>query len=254
MVRNEDGGRRPLSHRIPFVLFPLVIKNVVRYAVAAVVLGGVLAPLLAGGAAAETLFGKSYIEITDPTAAPKWDNAVAALKRDQRTLARCVEGQGCATRAVRAWRKLIADVAADPRGPVVAVNALVNDRVAEVADDAIYGQADYWASPLETLARGRGDCEDFAILKMATLAHLGVPVDTMRVVIVQIPRRAELTSTMHAVLLAGRGDEAVVLDNLREDVVTVGQARDYTPIYAIRLLPGGRPMVMASNGTTGTAQ
>ena len=33
------------------------------------------------------------------------------------------------------------------------------------SDAEVWGQTDYWASPLEMLAKGRGDCEDYVIGK-----------------------------------------------------------------------------------------
>lgn len=44
------------------------------------------------------------------------------------------------------------------------INKTVNTSIIYTAD-----QDDYWQSPGETLTRGRGDCEDYAILKAAML-------------------------------------------------------------------------------------
>ena len=44
---------------------------------------------------------------------------------------------------------------------------------------------DYWASPLETLDKGRGDCEDYAIAKYFSLLAAGVPVARLRLVYVR---------------------------------------------------------------------
>ena len=44
------------------------------------------------------------------------------------------------------------------------VNDIVN-RIPYVSDAALYGQTDYWATPMEFIKNG-GDCEDFAITNM----------------------------------------------------------------------------------------
>lgn len=49
------------------------------------------------------------------------------------------------------------------------VNMAVNQRVEFRHDDASMAGADDWATPCETLARGAGDCEDFAIVKFYLL-------------------------------------------------------------------------------------
>jgi hypothetical protein len=41
-------------------------------------------------------------------------------------------------------------------------------------DARLFGEADYWQSPEEFLARGSGDCEDYALLAQAVLERQGV--------------------------------------------------------------------------------
>lgn len=66
------------------------------------------------------------------------------------------------------------------------VDALVDAQIKYMSDAETYGaeKAGYFASPMETLAKRQGDCEDFAILKYFALRHLGVPADKMFVVAV----------------------------------------------------------------------
>ena len=40
---------------------------------------------------------------------------------------------------------------------------------------AQWGVPDRWSPPLETLATGRGDCEDYAIAKYVALTAAGIP-------------------------------------------------------------------------------
>lgn len=57
------------------------------------------------------------------------------------------------------------------------------------ADDmSTWGRADYWASPDETLALRKGDCDDRAVL-FASIIHneLGVPSDSILFVKVSFP-------------------------------------------------------------------
>ena len=53
------------------------------------------------------------------------------------------------------------------------VQAVVHDRIRWMSDATQWGQHDNWASANQTLARGAGDMEDRAILKMQVLRALG---------------------------------------------------------------------------------
>ncbi len=78
-----------------------------------------------------------------------------------------------------------------------AVNAAVNKDIAFVWDRWNYGIEERFATPAETLREGRGDCEDFAIMKYFLLRHLDVPADNLLLAVVDIPKG------LHMVLLAG---------------------------------------------------
>ena len=54
-----------------------------------------------------------------------------------------------------------------------AVNWYVNKRVRFVDDSRQFGRADVWSAAADTLRRGRGDCEDYAIAKLQMLRRAG---------------------------------------------------------------------------------
>ena len=66
-----------------------------------------------------------------------------------------------------------------------AVNGYVNARVRFVDDRIQFGVADRWMPASETLARGRGDCEDFALAKRAMLRAAGVPDKDLYLVVLK---------------------------------------------------------------------
>jgi hypothetical protein len=77
------------------------------------------------------------------------------------------------------------------------VNAAVNKDIAFVWDQWNYTIEERFATPAETLREGRGDCEDYAIMKYFLLRHLDVPTDNLLLAVVDIP------DGKHMVLLAG---------------------------------------------------
>lgn len=62
---------------------------------------------------------------------------------------------------------------------VKSVDSAIDELLTYTADKDLYGVIEYWATPLETLTRGKGDCEDFSTLKYYTLRYLGVPASKM---------------------------------------------------------------------------
>jgi predicted transglutaminase-like cysteine proteinase len=113
-----------------------------------------------------------------------------------------------------------------PLARVEAVNRYVNGRVQFVDDSRQYGREDHWVAASETLRRGRGDCEDYAIAKLQMLRAAGVPDRDLYLVIAKdLVRRAD-----HALLVVRAGDRMVVLDNGTDRLLDADDVGDYRPI------------------------
>jgi len=98
-------------------------------------------------------------------------------------------------------------------------------------DDIIHWKTeDYWATPLEFLATGAGDCEDFAIAKYFTLLELGVNESKMRITYVKSLRRNQ----PHMVLTFFTSPKSIpeVLDNLIPEIKPATQRSDLLPVYS----------------------
>ncbi|PWK76752.1 transglutaminase-like cysteine peptidase [Aminobacter sp. AP02] len=111
---------------------------------------------------------------------------------------------------------------------LVSVNRAVNTMIAYRKDEVVYGNLDYWAKPAEILSRGAGDCEDFAILKMAALIEAGVPAQSMSLVVLQDRSRG----VFHAVLSVATQSGTFILDNLSNGVLRDGDLKSYIPLYS----------------------
>jgi len=116
-----------------------------------------------------------------------------------------------------------------------ALNHFFNRRIQSRDDTELWGQVDHWASPLEMLEKGAGDCEDFAIAKFFSLVALGMPVHKLRLVYV----RAQLGGPggpvqAHMVLAyyASPGAEPLILDNLIGDVRSASRRPDLAPVFS----------------------
>lgn len=138
---------------------------------------------------------------------------------------------------VRAWRSLIAHAATlDEREKLQRTNAFFNRRIAFDDDRLVWQQSDYWATPLETLGSGAGDCEDFSIAKYMSLRALGVPAEKLRLIYVraQIGGPQSRVSQAHMVVgyYASPDAEPLILDNLIGEVRPAARRPDLYPIFS----------------------
>jgi predicted transglutaminase-like cysteine proteinase len=143
-------------------------------------------------------------------------------------------GQG-AVAALPSLQAMLAEARAqDELHRLVTVNRFFNSQVAFRPDIEIWGQDDYWASPLQTLALGRGDCEDFVIAKYASLLAADVAMDRLRLVYVRARMPDQGAPVPHMVLAyyASPGAEPMILDNLRPEVMPASQRPDLAPVFS----------------------
>jgi transglutaminase-like putative cysteine protease len=83
-----------------------------------------------------------------------------------------------------------------------------------------------WATASSTLARGRGDCEDYAIAKMQMLRSAGLSERDLYLVIVRdLVRRSD-----HAVLVARAEGRMLLLDDGTDEVLDTERVTDYRPV------------------------
>ena len=116
------------------------------------------------------------------------------------------------------------------------INEYWNRKLRFVDDQLNWGQNDYWATPLEALLRGGGDCEDFSIAKYVSLKMLGVPVSKLRITYVKarIGGATSPVTQAHMVLAyyATPDAEPVILDNLISELRPASRRPDLIPIFS----------------------
>lgn len=130
-----------------------------------------------------------------------------------------------------AWQRLLDEQDATAESEKLrAVNRFFNHQLQFKDDVALWHQPDYWATPVEALRIGGGDCEDFAIAKYVTLRRLGVAADKLRITYVKAIR----LNQAHMVLTYYEQPGAVplVLDNLVGGILPATQRNDLVPVYA----------------------
>ena len=161
----------------------------------------------------------------------KWQGVQRRLEDEMVQLALC-EGdrERCASPAALQFLAIVeAAKARDGRARLGEVNRAVNFAIRPMSDLAQYGEIDVWSSPLASLTRGAGDCEDYAIAKFVALSRAGIPADDLRIVIMRDTIRGE----DHAVAAARLDGHWLTLDNRRLAMIEDAQVRNYQPTFVI---------------------
>jgi len=109
------------------------------------------------------------------------------------------------------------------------INSFFNQQMVFVNDTDLYGVKDYWATPVEFISRGAGDCEDFAIAKYFSLKIMGVDEAKLRIAYVKALRQ----NIFHMVMLyySDPAAEPLILDNLVDAIRPASERRDLLPIF-----------------------
>ncbi len=139
-----------------------------------------------------------------------------------------------AAETIGAWRRLIEESRAVPDSEKLnQVNAFFNRRMLFQTDWEVWKQEDYWATPLEFMGRGAGDCEDFAIAKYITLQMLGIGNQHLRLIYVRA-KSGSTASVTHMVLgfYPQPTEEPLILDNLISSVRPASQRPDLMPVFS----------------------
>ena len=80
------------------------------------------------------------------------------------------------TRVITQWQELIKTAETQPANVrLTQINHFFHRQLTYRDDNAVWGQSDYWATPLQTLMQGQGDCEDYAIGTYVSLLQAGIP-------------------------------------------------------------------------------
>jgi len=141
-----------------------------------------------------------------------------------------------AVQGVRVLQPLLASLAeADDAARLDGVNRFFNRRITFADDLQVWHVEDYWASPLETLQQGMGDCEDFAIAKYFSLLATGVAASQLRLVYVRLQAGGtDGPSQAHMVLAyyANAQAEPLILDNLITEIRPASRRPDLTPVFS----------------------
>jgi predicted transglutaminase-like cysteine proteinase len=140
----------------------------------------------------------------------KWQGVESRIRAENKIFADCASSTDRCPQAARNFLAIVAEGRAlSGLARIGVINRAVNMAIEPMSDMAQWGEVDRWSPPLETLATGRGDCEDYAIAKYVALTAAGMPAQDVKLVIV----RNIAANEDHAVVAVRNGDDWIVLDN-----------------------------------------
>lgn len=138
-----------------------------------------------------------------------------------------------AKRRLSSWLKLMNDNRnIEERKKLEVVNTFFN-LLEYQTDYDHWGVKDYWATPVEFLVSGAGDCEDFSIAKYFTLLELGVPDEKLLITYAKYSG-VDSYDQAHMVLTYYSTPSSIplVLDNIVGEILPADKRNDLKPIYS----------------------
>ncbi len=116
------------------------------------------------------------------------------------------------------------------------INQFFNTHIDFVSDQDNWGESDYWATPLESLGRKKGDCEDYSIAKYTFLRVLGIPNERLKLTYVRAKIGGSHSKSFQAHMVlsyyATPNAEPLILDNLVSEIHEGSRRVDLTPIFS----------------------
>lgn len=127
------------------------------------------------------------------------------------------------------------------------VNDFFNHQIIYASDAGVWGTADYWATPMEFVGKGTGDCEDYAIAKYFALLQMGVPMKKIYISYVKSLKY----NVAHMVLTYFETPKSMplILDNYETKILSADQRTDLIPVYSFN----GESLFLAKKAGLGEA-
>lgn len=174
-------------------------------------------------------FGMVSSAIPDNALQRKWQTVARQIEAEDEVIALCREDRDRCRSAAALRLVEIVDLAAgvDGKARLGLINRAINLALRPVRDSDDEG--DTWSSPLATLEKGAGDCEDYAIAKLVALRLAGIDSNDLRLTIVHDERRDE----DHAVAAVWLDDQWLILDNRRLVMLEDSEMKNVRPAVSI---------------------
>ena len=173
-------------------------------------------------------FGRATVSAPQNFYAADWREVQNDWTVERGMLDRCrAERESCPSRPALQFQAMIDEARGQTgRARLGYINRAINLAIRPLNDLANYRGPEVWKSPLATLAKGAGDCTDYAIAKYYALGEVGIPENDRRLVVVSI----KSLNAEHAVLAVRDGQRWLILDSRYMAIVDANDATKYVPL------------------------
>ncbi len=138
----------------------------------------------------------------------------------------------------KAWEKMLKETAdlTEEDEKVLQISRFFHAHLGHESDPRLWGVEDYWATPLELMGQGKGDCKDWATAKYFSLRIAGLRDQKLRLIYAaaRVDEPEGSAAKPHMVLgyYPCAESEPFILDNLMPYVMPWSQREDLTPIFS----------------------
>ncbi len=168
-----------------------------------------------------------------------------------------LQAAGAPAGTLRDWSKLLDDNRQSSNDvKLTKVNEFFNRRISFADDQGVWGRSDFWATPFETMSKGKGDCEDFVIAKYFSLLDMNVPDTQLRLIYVRARLGGPSSSLQQAHMVlayyATPDADPLILDNLITDIRPAARRTDLAPVFSFNrqgVFAGAAATAPAAGGT-----
>ena len=172
------------------------------------------------------VFGSVLIPFRNISSRAKWERVLTTFEENNGSS--CREAAGCSTDQTVFGAMVDDSKDLGFLDKLIRVNNMVNAMITYRTDSETRGVLDHWATPEETISSGYGDCEDYATLKLRLLLELGVPSNSMSIVVLKDLNR----NLFHAVLAVSTSGGRFILDNVQAEVLEDIKLTQYQPLFS----------------------
>lgn len=138
-------------------------------------------------------------------------------------------GEKASKRAVALQKLMLLTKNGSERDKLLKINRFFN-QMRYITDRKLWKQKDYWATRVEFLGKGAGDCEDYVISKYFTLKQLGISTKKLYFTYVKAIKYKEA----HMVLTYFKTPRSIplVLDSINPKILPATSRKDLVPVYS----------------------
>ncbi|HEY1474672.1 MAG TPA: transglutaminase-like cysteine peptidase [Pseudolabrys sp.] len=173
-------------------------------------------------------FGQATVPAPENFYTATWREVQDEWTAERAMLDRCrAERAQCASQAALQLLNVIDEARGQSgRARLGFVNRAINLAIRAVDKRPNYRGPEPWKGPVATLAKGAGDCVNYAVAKYFALGEIGIPASDRRLVVVGMKRLRQ----QHAVVAVREGSHWLILDNRSMTIVEAADATQYFPL------------------------